>query len=111
MAPGPVARIHNKSEIELEEYVIQTAYDEDNDLEPFHKYYRSEKILGKLYRGVDERHIWQKDIQSKVQPNEDEFWNEFLWSMLERCNKLGDLSWERWLDEARHIRLRYVQKP
>ncbi|PWY81018.1 rna-dependent rna polymerase [Aspergillus eucalypticola CBS 122712] len=109
MAPGPVARIHNKSEIELEDYVIQAAYDEDNDLEPLRRYYRSEKILGKLYRGVDERHIWQNDIQSKVQPNEDEFWDEFLWSTLERCNKLGDLSWERWLDEARHIRLRYEE--
>ncbi|EHA18336.1 hypothetical protein ASPNIDRAFT_176277 [Aspergillus niger ATCC 1015] len=106
MAPGPVARIHNKSDIELEEYVIQAAYDEDDDMEPFHKYYRSEKILGKLYRGVDERQIWQEDIQSKVQPNEDEFWNEFLWSTLERCDKIGNLSWELWLDEARHIRLR-----
>ncbi|GKZ75896.1 hypothetical protein AnigIFM56816_003354 [Aspergillus niger] len=109
MAPGPVARIHNKSDIELEEYVIQAAYDEDDDLEPFHKYYRSEKILGKLYRGVDERQIWQEDIQSKVPPNEDEFWNEFLWSTLERCDKIGNLSWERWLDEARHIRLRYEE--
>ncbi|GLA19846.1 hypothetical protein AnigIFM62618_007970 [Aspergillus niger] len=109
MAPGPVARIHNKSDIELEEYVIQAAYDEDDDMEPFHKYYRSEKILGKLYRGVDERQIWQEDIQSKVQPNEDEFWNEFLWSTLELCDKIGDLSWERWLDEARHIRLRYEE--
>ncbi|GLA24172.1 hypothetical protein AnigIFM63326_011027 [Aspergillus niger] len=109
MAPGPVARIHNKSDIELEEYVIQAAYDEDDDMEPFHKYYRSEKILGKLYRGVDERQIWQEDIQSKVQPNEDEFWNEFLWSTLERCDKIGNLSWELWLDEARHIRLRYEE--
>ncbi|RDH18585.1 hypothetical protein M747DRAFT_316391 [Aspergillus niger ATCC 13496] len=109
MALGPVARIHNKSDIELEEYVIQAAYDEDDDMEPFHKYYRSEKILGKLYRGVDERQIWQEDIQSKVQPNEDEFWNEFLWSTLERCDKIGNLSWELWLDEARHIRLRYEE--
>ncbi|GKZ35522.1 hypothetical protein AbraIFM66950_006184 [Aspergillus brasiliensis] len=109
MAPGPVARIHNKSEIALEEYVIQAAYDADDDLEPLHRYYKSEKILGKLYRGVDEQQIWQDDVQSKVRPNEDEFWNEFLWSSQERCDKTGKLSWERWLDEARHIRLRYEE--
>ncbi|GLA40306.1 hypothetical protein AnigIFM63309_007923 [Aspergillus niger] len=86
MAPGPVARIHNKSDIELEE-----------------------KNIGQALQGVDERQIWQEDIQSKVQPNEDEFWNEFLWSTLERCDKIGNLSWERWLDEARHIRLRYEE--
>ncbi|GKZ74167.1 hypothetical protein AnigIFM50267_011409 [Aspergillus niger] len=33
----------------------------------------------------------------------------FLWSTLERCDKIGNLSWERWLDEARHIRLRYEE--
>ncbi|RAL03916.1 RNA dependent RNA polymerase [Aspergillus ibericus CBS 121593] len=109
MAPGPLAHIHSRSEIVLDQYVIQAAYDEDDDAEPPRKYYRSENILGKLYRAIDERKIWYDDVHSKVLTNEDEFWNEFLWSTHERCNKIGPISWERWLDEARRIRLVYEE--
>ncbi|PYI11718.1 rna-dependent rna polymerase [Aspergillus sclerotiicarbonarius CBS 121057] len=109
MAPGPLAHIHSRSEIVLDQYVIQAAYDEDDDVEPSRKYYRSEKILGELYRAIDERKIWYEDIHSKVSADEDEFWNEFLWSTHERCNKIGPISWERWLDEARRIRLVYEE--
>ena len=104
MAPGPLAHIYSKSEIALDQYVIQAAYDED-DAEPSRKYYRSAKILGKLYRAIDERKIWYDDVHSQVPANEDGFWNEFLWSTHERCSRIGPISWERWLDEARRIRL------
>ncbi|PWY94616.1 rna-dependent rna polymerase [Aspergillus sclerotioniger CBS 115572] len=108
MAPGPLAHIHSKSEIELDQYVFQAAYDED-DPEPSRKYYRSERILGKLYRAIDERKIWNEDVHSNVSADEDEFWNEFLWSTYERCNSIGPISWERWLDEARRVRLVWLR--
>ncbi|PYH92297.1 rna-dependent rna polymerase [Aspergillus ellipticus CBS 707.79] len=109
LAPGPQAYIHNKSEILLDQYIVQSAYDEDDDVEPIRKYYRSEKILGKLYRAIDERKIWFDDVHSKVKPDEDGFWNEFLWSSLERCEKFAPMSWERCLDEGRRIRLAYEE--
>ncbi|BDD58416.1 hypothetical protein MAP00_003696 [Monascus purpureus] len=51
-----------RSEIELDRYVIHEAYDEDeHDTEPRRKYYKSDKILGKLYRAINERKIWYED--------------------------------------------------
>lgn len=62
MAPGPQTHILDKSHIVLDDYILQTAYGEDEDSEPRRKYYRSEKVLGQLYRAVDERKIWHGDV-------------------------------------------------
>ncbi|KAF4169051.1 hypothetical protein CNMCM6936_009648 [Aspergillus lentulus] len=107
LAPGPQAHIYAKSDIYLDRYVLQTAYDEDDDHELPRKYYRSEKILGKLYRAVDERKIWFNEIHSETAPDEEFFWEEFIWSITRRCNAFSPISCERWIDEATCIRLAY----
>ena len=59
LAPGPQAHIRDRYEIELDQYVLPATNDEDeDDSEPRRKYYKSEKVLGKLYRAIDERKIW-----------------------------------------------------
>ena len=58
MAPGPWVKIQDRSEIEMDELVVQDEEDGEDDAEgPRYKYYKSEKILGKLFRVVDERKI------------------------------------------------------
>jgi hypothetical protein len=37
--------------------------DDDEDPGPTHMYYRSEKILGLLYRAIDEKKIWFENIK------------------------------------------------
>jgi hypothetical protein len=97
--------MYAKSDIYLDQYILQTAYDEDEDLEPARKYYRSEKILGKLYRAVDERKIWFDEIHSETAPDEELFWAEFLWSICQRCSASLLIGYGRWTDEATRIRL------
>lgn len=43
-----------------------------------HKYYRSEKILGQLYRAVDEEKIWNDHIKITVDTSGPTIWQEFL---------------------------------
>ena len=70
LAPGPQAHIYEKSEVELDQDVLQPTYDEDeDDSGPPRKYYKSEKILGKLYRAIDERKIWYENVRSKFEPD------------------------------------------
>ena len=105
LAPGRQTRIHDKSEIEFELPVKQTNNDEDDDSGPSHKYYGSKKILGKLYRAVDERRIWYEDVRSNkggmtVKP----FWEELLRPCTERCNVYGATLWLHHFEEAHNIR-------
>jgi len=105
LAPGPQTHIYNRTEIELSEDIIQATYDEDeDDSGPRCKYYKSEKILGKLYRAIDERKIWQEDVRSRVTLDEVSFWNEFIRSSTKRCNAFRQIKWTHRSEEARRIR-------
>lgn len=50
---------------------------------PPHQYYKSEKILGILYRNVDEKHIWTEDIQRVVTRAGPSVWDQFV-GLIER---------------------------
>jgi hypothetical protein len=103
--PGPQAHIHDRSEIGLDQDVLQPAYDEDEgDSGPPRKYYKSEKILGKLYRAIDERKIWCEDVRSKYATGGASFWDEFIRSSTERCNAFSQIMWTHRSEEARRIR-------
>jgi hypothetical protein len=41
-----------------------------------HKYYKSIKILGELYRGVDEKKIWAQDVQRPVNMSGPSLWDQ-----------------------------------
>lgn len=76
-----------------------------------YKYYESDKILGHLYRAVDEQKIWREDVQSKVRPLGDSFWDEFLRVMRPRYEALtgNSTSWVAHMDTAREIRTWYQE--
>lgn len=76
MAPGPLAQVYSKSKITLTELSSHVAYDEDG---PSHiLYYKSDRILGKLYRAIDEKRIWHERIDTGPSPDEDSFWARFV---------------------------------
>lgn len=105
MAPAPQAHIVDMSEIDLDQDVVQGSYDEDgDDSGPPRKYYKSEKILGKLYRAIDERKIWYEDVRSNFASGKASFWDEFIRSSTERCNVFGQIMWTHRSEEARRIR-------
>lgn len=84
--------------------------DEDTDDEDGlggakHKFYRSEKILGHLYRNVDERKIWHDNVKGAAQAGGPSVWDELLSSVkvsLERYDL--DVDWERKTAEAWNLR-------
>lgn len=105
LAPGPQVHIVDRSKIELDQDVLQGSYDEDeDDSGPPRKYYPSEKILGKLYRAIDERKIWYEDVRSNFVSDGDSFWDQFIRSCTKRCNAFGQIMWTHRSEEARRIR-------
>jgi hypothetical protein len=78
--------------------------DEDEADAPKYKYYRSDKILGKLYRAVDEKKFWDDHVKG-VNPSErPDFWNRFIDSVSGRCQALGTVMWTHRTETARQIR-------
>ncbi|KAI9369211.1 RNA dependent RNA polymerase-domain-containing protein [Aspergillus egyptiacus] len=108
LAPGPQAYLHDKQEIKLEPYYIRPNPNDDEDSGPVHRYYRSEKILGKLYRAIDEHKIWNEEIRSVTAPNPTAFWKKLIDSLTARCISLGaPVTWQHHIETARQIRSAY----
>ncbi|RDW61792.1 RNA dependent RNA polymerase [Aspergillus mulundensis] len=108
LAPGPLAQIHDKLDVQLEARYVHPYPDDDIDSAPVHKYYRSEKILGKLYRAIDEHEIWKKDIHTTKKPNPIAVWKKFVNSLTTRCIALGaSVNWKDHVETARQLRSAY----
>lgn len=70
-----------------------------------HRFYRSGKILGELYRRVDENKIWMQDISRKVDETPTTIWIQMLGLVHQRIDKLGvDIQCARQLEKALTIR-------
>ncbi|KKK14548.1 hypothetical protein AOCH_004250 [Aspergillus ochraceoroseus] len=107
-APGPQAYIHNKSDVKMEPYLVQPNPNEDEDSGPVHKYYRSEKILGKLYRSIDEHKIWKEDIRLIGESISDAPWVTLIQSLTARCRAVGaPTNWKAHRTTAEQIRAVY----
>ncbi|KAI0856865.1 RNA dependent RNA polymerase-domain-containing protein [Xylaria cubensis] len=108
LAPAPPTNIVDKTEIQFE---VPTApsveEDEDDDTGPRHKFYKSTKILGKLYRAIDEKKIWKDDIHLVVNRHGPSLWDELFVHIRHQCENLGDVDWNAALDEAHRIRQAY----
>jgi hypothetical protein len=105
MAPGPQTHIYRKSRIGFEQRVSYANYnDDDDEVERPHRYYKSEKILGKLYRAIDEGNIWLKHVRCEEATDETSFWDELIEDHEDRCRALGRDSWEEYAEEAARIR-------
>ncbi|KAI1754947.1 RNA dependent RNA polymerase-domain-containing protein [Xylaria castorea] len=108
LAPAPPANIVDKTEIQFETPTAPSAVeDEDDDTGPRHKFYKSTKILGKLYRAIDEKKIWNDDIHLVVNRHGPSLWDELFVHIRHQSESLGDVDWEMALDEAHNIRQAY----
>jgi hypothetical protein len=109
LAPGAESRVVDKSTIELDQYIKEEAPDEKEDQygRQRHVFYRSEKLLGELYRAIDEQKIWHEDVQTKV-PNTNcpSFWDDFFIKTRPRYEAIvGEpRGWVDRLETAREIR-------
>ncbi|KAL4877131.1 RNA dependent RNA polymerase-domain-containing protein [Aspergillus karnatakaensis] len=109
LAPGPQSYIYNKQDIKLEALYVVPAQDDDAaDSAPQHQYYRSEKILGKLYRAIDEHKIWKEDIHWAIQPDPETVWASVINTLTRRCIAIGaSINWKHHVETARQLRLAY----
>lgn len=69
------------------------------------RYYKSEKILGRLYRGVDEKKIWNEDIHRGVDMDGPSVWDQLLAIVTKDIVEYNlDIDWTRRAEEAWKIR-------
>ncbi|KAM0559335.1 hypothetical protein ACHAPJ_004358 [Fusarium lateritium] len=69
------------------------------------KYYPSEKVLGHLYRNVDEKKIWDEDIHRKINTAGPSVWDQLLTVVENEIVKYNlDVDWTRKSEEAWKIR-------
>ena len=102
LSSGPIIEITDKAKIELEREHIKEDEDDEDD-QPRHGFYRSEKVLGKLYRAVDENKIWTTDIRRQIPSGGLPFWEELKAALVRRIQTIGRLSWQKHLDNAHRI--------
>jgi len=73
---------------------------------PRYQYYPSQKLLGVLFRGVDERKIWDDEVKQKVASSDGKvFWKILIDEFLRLAKHLcGPIDWESRTDEVKRIR-------
>ena len=103
MAPGPEVEIADQRTINFEDAAPIPENDEDEDLRPEYQYYYSEKILGRLYRAIDERNIWHESIRTMVTPQGTNMWDD-LHDIIMRESKHYKIEWTDHLEKARRVR-------
>jgi hypothetical protein len=105
LAPGPWVTIKANSQIDMAPYIVPN---EDDDEEgPNHIYYKSEKLLGVLYRAIDERKIWAENIRrnNAQYDNSSGFWETLVLAVKARVSEyFGDLEWSHRWAQAERIR-------
>ncbi|SPO03628.1 related to RNA-directed RNA polymerase (RdRP) [Cephalotrichum gorgonifer] len=105
--PGPVARIHDLNEIGFLDH--NDTKEDEEEAAPEYMYYKSEKILGKLYRSVDEKDIWST-VHRTVPKDTPSIWDQLLGVVDEELARLrlaGLVMWEDKVENARNIQKSY----
>ncbi|KAI0130271.1 RNA-dependent RNA polymerase [Xylariales sp. AK1849] len=110
LAPAPPTHLKNRTDIIFEAPTAPSGMeDEDDNVGPRHKFYRSEKILGLLYRAIDEKKIWNENVHVNAKKIEGQgVWNGFLAYVTEQCEtKLQNITWTESVEEAQNIKSFY----
>ena len=84
--------------------------DSDEDDGPRFKFYKSEKILGRLYREINEEKVWAEEIKTLPSPSGSSFWDDFITAIRPRWEALGGIRWHALTEDAHSIRQRYKQQ-
>ncbi|KAI3540164.1 RNA-dependent RNA polymerase [Colletotrichum filicis] len=105
LAPAPPAQLYDRTQIDFlgKDEAVD---DDDDDFVPSYRYYKSDKILGELYRNVDEKQIWDDEIKRSIPKTGPSVWDQFV-GLIERKIKdytHGRVSWETKLREAKSLR-------
>lgn len=107
MAPAPPLQLHEAGEIaDIGDTALYQDDEDDGDGlgRGMQRYHLSTKILGQLYRAVDEKQIWSEDIHRQVKPGPS------VWEVLLRHTQLElemegiDVAPWQYEDEALKIR-------
>ena len=112
MAPGPHVVVQKDKPLSFD---VRPEYNdgEDDDF-PAYKFYESEKILGKLYRAINEREVFSGVQQQGLSQYANEVDRarhsvssvlEGVWTYVQR--RCQAIQWEHHLDRARGIRDEY----
>ncbi|CAH0059307.1 unnamed protein product [Clonostachys solani] len=107
LSPATPLKVYDIGQVELNE-----EDDDDGDDDGMgvvkHRYYESKKILGRLYRSVDEKKIWAEDVKQHDRAEGGDIWEELLSipKTLVWKNKL-DVDYKRQTDKAWEIRNMY----
>lgn len=110
MAAGRPAIIHDRGEVE---FLTPEATDEDDEeLAPRLRFYKSEKLLGELFRRVDEKQIWDQDVRKVVPHGVGIVWDDFLARMNTRIEEIDStLNYAGKWNHAWHLRNVCVPPP
>ncbi|KAK8009403.1 hypothetical protein PG991_011954 [Apiospora marii] len=112
MAPSVPMNIKRRTEISFEQEVIGPEgddEDEEND-SPRFKYYESDKILGQLYRAIDEKRIWHESVRVNTKHVAGPpVWNALISLIESECTETlgGEVDWKQYEAEAIKIRETY----
>lgn len=104
LAPAPPAQLHDLDSIGFLDHP-DTKEDEE-EAAPEFKYYKSEKVLGKLYRRVDEKDIWSS-VHRLVPKDAPSIWKQLLGVVEAEITELGLrglVRREERMEEAREIK-------
>ncbi|CAG9938772.1 unnamed protein product [Clonostachys rosea f. rosea IK726] len=77
LSPATPLKVYDIGQVELNEEDDDD--DDDDGMGVFkHRYYESEKILGTLYRSVDEKKIWAEDVKRHDKAEGGDIWEGLL---------------------------------
>jgi hypothetical protein len=102
MAPGPYVRIEKKEIVFSEASQMQDIGDDDGEMSSY-RFYKSDKILGKLYRAIDEQEVF-KEIQryGKTGATTQSTVMVAAWRYVQR--RCATIQWQHLMSWARDIR-------
>lgn len=110
-APGPYVTIEKKEGITFEAPSGRDADEIGDDDEDFtnYRYYESDKILGKLYRAIDERKLFNEIKQRSAVKDIANASNVIsaVWAYVQHVTRL--IQWEHKKDWARELRYEYEE--
>lgn len=91
LAPAPPAELVDRSEISFDSplLLVTNEDDEDDNTGPNYGYYKSDKVLGKLFRAIDERRIWRDDIRDPAAEKAGPIWEVLVGYVIDECGDLG----------------------
>ncbi|PTB63748.1 RdRP-domain-containing protein [Trichoderma citrinoviride] len=112
MASAPPTHLYDRDEVD---HIGDPDSDEDDDEDGMgmskHRYYRSPKILGELYRGVDEKKIWREDVQRPIDKSGPSVWDSLVRHVRVALKEEGyapsDIDYTRRIDDAWKLRELY----